>query len=222
MPPGSEAVAQRVAEIGAAFGFSGVELHVSPTLGTVCLPVSTEPPVLVLGAALVAEANAELRDFLVIRAFKILQGHVAAFSRTAPIDLWPLAAAFLGAFAPKWQPQGVDPAKLKDYKARIEKVVASVRGGDDLGVLALDVVGSLGNRASTLQTAANAWGARAALLALGDPTVALDAIAWASGQAHGAPPAGVERMRWIGRNAEARDIVVFSVSDAYVEARSKA
>ena len=35
------------------------------------------------------------------------------------------------------------------------------------------------------------------------------------------PPAGAERATWIGRNAEARDLAVFSVSDAYAEVRSQ-
>jgi hypothetical protein len=67
----------------------------------------------------------------------------------------------------------------------------------------------------------NGWGDRAALLAIGDPNVGLDAIAWSSGNAAGPPKSGKERLTWIGRNAEARDLIVFAVSDAYVEARSR-
>ena len=67
----------------------------------------------------------------------------------------------------------------------------------------------------------NGWGKRAALLATGDPNVAHQGIAWAGGHATGRPPAGKDRLTWIGRNAEARELVVFSVSDAYADARAR-
>jgi hypothetical protein len=131
-----------------------------------------------------------------------------------------MTAAFLQLHSPSWNPQGVDANKFRDFKGRLQRV-APPAIPPDLVALAGEVTGSLGNRASTLQTMANAWGSRAALLVLGDTSVALDAIAWAAGQTGGAPPTNPDRMKWIGRNAEARDLIVFSVSDAYVEARSR-
>jgi hypothetical protein len=89
-----------------------------------------------------------------------------------------------------------------------------------LRALASEVIGSIGNRASSLNTLANAWGSRTALLAVGDPNVALEAIAWANGSASGPPPSGPDRVKWIGRQAEARDLIAFSVSDAYTAARA--
>ena len=87
--------------------------------------------------------------------------------------------------------------------------------------LAADVIGSIGNRASTLNTAINGWGARAGLLAVGDPNVALTGIAWAGGHTNQPPAAGKDRLTWIGRNAEARELIVFSVSDGYSDARAR-
>jgi cellulose synthase operon protein C len=217
-PPQAAGLAQQAAELASAFGLAGVQVFVSPAVGPVCMPVSSNPPTLVYGAALVAEPNEAIRNFLTLRALKILQGNVAAFSRTAPIDLWPMTAAFLQVFAPTWNPQGVDANKLRDFKGRIQKHLAQGLG-PELGALALEIAGSIGNRASTLQSSANAWGDRCALLATGDATGALEAIAWASGQPAGAPAQSPDRMRWIGRNAEARDVMVWTVSDAYSEAR---
>jgi len=57
------------------------------------------------------------------------------------------------------------------------------------------------------------------LLATGDPYIALDAIAWAGGNTQGPPAEGKDRIKWIGRQAEARDLIVFSVSDAFVQLR---
>jgi hypothetical protein len=87
--------------------------------------------------------------------------------------------------------------------------------------LALEVIGSLGNRTSTLHTVVNGWGNRVALLASGDLSTALSAIARAAGHSSGPAASGAERVTWIGRNAEARDLVVFTMSDAYAEVRAK-
>jgi hypothetical protein len=220
LPPTAAPIARKIEEIAAGFGFHDVQIHVSPSIGPVCMPLSASPPALVLGQALLAEQADSIRAFLVIRAFKALQTGVAIFSRTAPIDLWPLTAAFLQLFAPTWVPQGVDANKLKDFKARLLRG-GPAPSGADLTALANEVASGIGNRASTLQSAANSWGARCALLSTGDATTALDAIAWATGQPSGAPATNPDRMKWIGRNAEARDLIVFSVSDAYSEARSK-
>ena len=88
-------------------------------------------------------------------------------------------------------------------------------------MLALEVTGALGNRASTLHTVVNGWGNRVALLACGDLSTAFSAIARAVGHSAGPAASGPERATWIGRNAEARDLALFSASDAYVEARAK-
>ena len=214
------AIGQRVLELAQGFGLGDVQLFVSSTLGPVVMPVSSSPPTLVFGQALLDGPSPSL-PFLTLRAFKILQAHVAGFARTPPIDLWPLTAAFLLSFAPSWTPQGVDAAKLADYRGRVQRGMPSGLG-PELGALALEVIGAIGNRASTLQTAANGWGARCALLATGDVSAALDAVAASAGQAHGVPAAGPDRLKWIGRSAEARDLVVFSVSNEYAEARKRA
>ena len=89
--------------------------------GQVCIPVSAYPPALVLGQALVASPREDVRGFLIHRALKAFQTNAAALSRTAPIDLWPLLAAYLKAFNPNWAPQGVDQAKLTDFYGRVAR-----------------------------------------------------------------------------------------------------
>ena len=86
-------------------------------------------------------------------------------------------------------------------------------------MLALEVVGSLGSRASQLATALNQWANRTALLAVGSPLTALRALALASNAE--LPAEGADRLRWIGRHAEARDLAIFSVSEAYGDVRKK-
>lgn len=134
--------------------------------------------------------------------------------------MWPLVAAYLKAFNTTWVPQGVDQGKLTDFYGRVSRALP--KGLDaQISLLAAEVIGSIGNRASTLNTVINGWGNRAGLLAAGDLNVAITGIAWAGGHTNQPPPTGKERMTWIGRNAEARELVVFSVSDGYADARTR-
>ncbi len=220
LPLAHAELGERVREIAAAYGIFAVHVQVSGVLGAVCLAASAHPPTLVLGQALVTSTRADVRDFLVHRAMKVLQANAAVLSRTAPIDLWPLVAAYLRTLVPTFAPQGVDAAKLGDWQSKLTKALP---GSIDpqLATLASDVIGTIGNRASTLNTVVNGWGDRAALLAVGDPNLALVGIASAGGHANAPPASGKERVTWIGRNTEARELVVFAVSDAYAEARAR-
>jgi hypothetical protein len=89
----------------------------------------------------------------------------------------------------------------------------------EVELLATEVSGSIGNRATQLNTAINQLADRAGLLAVGNPSVALDGIAASAHHGRQLPSSGPERLKWIVRNAEARDLCVFSVSDNYVMAR---
>ena len=108
-----------IRQLADAFSVQAPDLYASPTLGAVCMPVSSSPAILVVGQALLDSTDDAARYFVVVRALKVLQGRAAALSRTAPIDLWPVLAAFLGAFAPSWQPEGIDPRRFKEAQQKI-------------------------------------------------------------------------------------------------------
>jgi hypothetical protein len=220
MPQPPPPAGAEIKELGAAFGLPNLEVFVSPALGAVCIPVGSHPPQIVIGQPLMGPGDDDVRRFLVRRALKAVQVRASALARSAPIDLLPLVSAYLLLFAPDWQPTAVDPVKVRDVHARLLKAKPK-RVDDDVGMLALEVIGALGNRASTLHTVVNGWGNRVALLACGDLSMAFNAIARAAGHPSGPAPSGPERTTWINRNAEARDLAVFSVSDAYAEVRSK-
>jgi cellulose synthase operon protein C len=219
LPVASQAFVAFVQNVAQSFGIRGLEVFASPALGPVCMPVSATPPAIVFGQALLDHSDDAARFFLLMRSLKILQAHAAALSRTPPIELPAVMSAFLSLFAANWTPQGVDPKKLSDARARIEPAMRS-RLDDDVPVLALEVIGSLGSRMSQLGTALHQWGNRAGLLAVGAPSAALRGLALAAGQLAG-PPNGPERVKWVIRNPEARDLAVFSVSEAYADARAR-
>jgi len=220
LPPQQGAVGNEIAELAAAYGLHGLEVFVSPTLGSVCMPVASTPPQIAIGQPLLQTPDDEVRKFLICRALKAVQARASTIARSAPIDLAPLISGYLLLFAPDWQPAAVDPGKLRDMHARLSRVKPK-KLDDDVAVLALEVIGTLGNRASTLHTVVNNWGNRVALLASGDLSTGLSAIARAAGHSAGPATSGPERVTWIGRNAEARDLAIFSVSDAYAEVRAK-
>jgi cellulose synthase operon protein C len=220
LSPQHGVVASEIAELAAAYGLHGLEVFVSPTLGSVCMPVASSPPQIAIGQPLLLTGDDEVRKFLICRALKAVQARASTIARSAPIDLAPLISGYLLLFAPDWQPAAVDPGKLRDMHARLARVTPK-NLDDDVAVLALEVVGTLGNRASTLHTVVNNWGNRVALLASGDLSTGLSAIARAAGHSTGPATTGPERVTWIGRNAEARDLAIFSVSDAYAEVRAK-
>lgn len=214
------ALANLVAQVASSLGQREVQVLVAPMLGSVCIPVSSSPPMLLYGEALLDSSDDVGRYFLLIRALKLMQVGGATLSRTAPVELWPMLSGLLGLFAPDWRPQGVDPDKLAQAQHRIRQaLVAEV--GHDVPALAHDVIAAIGNRASQMATLYNQWADRTALLAVGDPSVALRGIALASGHGTHPPENLTERLRWILRNAEARDLMIYSTSDEYARARKE-
>jgi len=211
---------EEVRALAGAYGLAQISVLVSNVLGPICIPACAHPPTIVMGHTLASQPPSAERTFLLHRAMKVLQSNAAVFARTAPIDLWPLLAAYLRVFQPQFSPQGVDAARFSEAYGRLSRSLPPGLG-PDIGVLATDVIGTIGNRASTLNSAINGWGSRAGLLAVGDPNVALNSIAWAGGNGNGPPDSGKDRLTWIGRNAEARDLIIFSVSDGYVDARAR-
>lgn len=220
MPPDSQDFQKYVASIAEAFSLSDLLLLSSPVLGMACLPGGSSPPTLVIGQALLRSDDDAARYCLLIRALTILKARASAIARTAPIDLGPMLGGLLAVLVPGFSPQGVDPRRLAQAQKQFQEQSGAVVSAETTQ-LALEVSQSIGNRASQLATALCQWGNRSALLATGAPTVCLRALAIASGSPQGLPATGPDRVRWIVRSTEARDLMIFSVSDAYLEAREK-
>lgn len=213
LPQEMQGFRQQIAQLAASYGVHNLEVLVAPHIGKSVQPASTNPPQLVIGKELLDADDQAVLYFLVFRALKLIQANACALSRTAPIDLWPVLAALLSLFADNWQPQGADAKKFAVAQQRIRATLPRSLD-DDVPVLALEVIGGIGNRASQLATALHEWGNRTALLAIGDPRAALRAIAGGE-----LPEEDAERAKWVTRNAEARDLAVFSVSEKYAQAR---
>jgi tetratricopeptide (TPR) repeat protein len=211
-------IARIVATAAQATGMGSVQVFVSPKLGATCVPGGSSPPVLVVGEALAAHER--LAGFLILRAMKLVKAHASALVRTPPAELAVLVAAWLKCFNPTWQPQGVPAASVNAMGGKVQAALPK-NLGPDVGVVALEVAAALGTQAPTLGMNALFWGNRVALLALGDATSLLDAIAVSGGLQAGAPRDPKERATWISRTAEARDVIAFGVAEAFAETRSR-
>ncbi len=220
LPPEAAGYVAHVQQVATGFGLGNVTPHLTAALGSVCIPAGTNPPQLVIGENLMGSEDDSSRFFLLLRGLKILQSQGSALSRAAPIDLWPMMAAFLHVLCPSWSAPSVDAKRFAEHQTRLHGQGAA-HLDPDVPALAMEVAGSIGNRASQVGTAINQWGNRTALLALGDINAAFRGIALAQGQTAGPPSGGADRMKWIMRNPEARDLAVFSVSDQYAEARRR-
>jgi tetratricopeptide (TPR) repeat protein len=208
-----------IGAVATVVGLGALQILVSPQLGRVALPLGSNPPALLVGEGLMGVTSERARSFVVVRAMKMILARGSSLLRGEPGDVGVLVSALFTAFNPSFTPQGVDAKRVSEMSRRI--VPALPRNLDPtVGVIALEAAGTLGAQSAMLGGAIQAWANRVALLAVGDPNAALDAIAWARGE-EAAPRGPEERAAWIARTTEARELMTFSVTDPYSEARSR-
>lgn len=217
LQPGTP-IGATVGSVATVVGLGALQILVSPTLGRVALPLATNPPTLLVGEALAKVKNERARMFVVVRAMKMILARASALLRGAsPQDIGLLVGGLFCAFNPSYAPQGIDAKRVSEVARRIGPAIP--RNIDPtVGVIALEAAGMVGTQWNALAPAAAAWANRVALLAVGDPNAALDALAWGHNE-DAAPTGSEERAAWIARHADARDLMTFSVTDAYAEAR---
>ena len=204
-------------EMALAFGLQGLEVRVSPALGPTCLATRSVAPQIVYGTALLERGDDATRFFLLVRALKLIQVRAATL-RAHGADRARAGRRGLSLDSRRVQPRRRRPKRLAEAQKRVKAAISRPFQGE-VPMLALEVVGALGSRTSQLATALNQWANRTALLAVGAPLTALRALALAGNVE--LPSDSAERLRWIGRHAEGRDLAIFCVSEAFGEARKK-
>ncbi len=215
-PLAPDAPLRRLAvRMAGAIGLSGLEIYASPELHVECIPVGSSPPAILVGEEL--RADERLGAFLVFRALKLVASKASVLARLAPTDLSVLVAAWLKCFNPTWQPaKGPFRPEVDAAQARVQPLMASAYE-PNIGVLALEAAAAIDGGHAALRACALEWGDRVALLALGDPNAAVDAIAAEAGF----NPDANDRAAFIADNSEARALMTFGASDAFAEARAR-
>jgi tetratricopeptide (TPR) repeat protein len=211
----SGAMAQFAARVAGGIGLNGLQIFTSPKLEYSCIPVSSAAPTIIMGDAIAGDER--VGPFLVVRALKLVRSRASALVRVPPADLAVLVAAWLRCFNPAWRPKWVAPGALEAAQGRVR--AALPRNLDpNLTVLALEIGAAMEQAPLPLGALATEWADRAALLALGDPGMALEAIA-AGGPQPDDQPGG--RAAWVARTPEALSLASFAVSDPFIQARAR-
>jgi uncharacterized protein HemY len=221
LPPGSLAYYAHAQKVAESFGLDSIEILVSPSVGMNCVPLSSAPARLLVGPELLKSSDDAVRFALLVRALKLLEVGAPVIARTSPVELVPLMGGLVASLVPDGTPQpGVDVRKAREATARIAPVLSPALA-EELSPLAREIAPLVSTRSSQLGGALLQWASRTALLAVGDLNTVITAAARASGAPSGPPSSGPERLRFIVRNAEARDVSIFSVSEHYAEARKR-
>jgi hypothetical protein len=205
--------------VATTLGLSTLHVLSSPRLNAACVAAGSAPPTIVMGESLVDDER--IGPFLVLRALKLVLGRASALVRVEGSQLPVLMSAWLKSLNPNWQPpKEIDGAMLDRERVRIQ---ASLPRNlePDMGALALEVARATEGQQASLGACVLEWANRTALLALGDPSAGLDAIAAASGGINAAPTEAGERAAWIGRTSEARNLVAFALSESFALVRER-
>ncbi len=220
LPPGED-LARLLTSIGQSINMPHLQVLVSPNLGRTIVPVSSNPATLVVGEALVSSQNEPGRAWAALRALKLIQVRGSVFARLSPAETAALVGGWLKCFNPQFTPPAVPVAAVNDALRRVQASLPKQLDAD-VGMMALEAGTTLGPQLGAMGALVLAWANHAALLGAGDPSAALDAIAWMTSRTMDAAPAiEQERGAWIGRTAEAKDVIGYSVSSGYSEARSR-
>lgn len=206
----------RIQQIAHALESDAPQLFVSDRLGAKCLPITTQPARLLIGT-LVDEIPEAERDYLLLRALKLRWLGAGALSRSKDEDRFPMLVGLLHLFAPNFRPTNVDGRKAAQAKALIEQGLARVGYDDDVPMLALEVIGALGNQGAAVGDQLRVLANRVALLGMGDPRIPISAMAVTEGSKLAA--GGPSRFRWIESHPEAKDLLLFSTTDKCAQAR---
>ncbi len=173
---------------------------------------ATEPRV-VLGSDLAGETE-PVQDFIVWRSLKLIQARACALARLDGEELNAAVIAFLACFVPTDPSTVATPALYESMSARISPLVPGELD-DDIPVLAMEVAGRVVQHSSSLGLAVRKWANRCALLATGDLSSALSALALAHGL-DGLPSDVNQRTGWIAGNQETRDLICSCSNDGFV------
>ncbi|MCA9584035.1 MAG: hypothetical protein KC657_01615 [Myxococcales bacterium] len=218
LTPGSP-IGATVGSLATVMGLGALQVLITPKMGPVAIPCGTNPPALLVGESLATSGTEAARAFVIARALKMIIARSSALFRGPAAEAASVLGALFAAFNPSFVPQGVDKNKVMTLLRRLQPALP--RNLDPtVGVIALEAAGTMGPGVAGVMAATTSWANRVALLAVGDPNAALDAIAWSHGAAE-APRGSEERAAWIARTAEARELMTFSVSDNYSEARAR-
>jgi cellulose synthase operon protein C len=210
----------KIDAVARGFGLPDPDVVISRAMPLLCLPVGAKPFQIVIGDGIVSTDDEVGRRFALARTMKLCGARCAALIRVPPADLRIYLDALLHHLQPEYPAPDIDAERLDEITKRLQRFVPR-KDEAELKRLAGEIVGGGALDIERLASAAATWGDRVALLAVGDVGAALRGVAWTLGQKD-APRDPEELRKWLLENPAARDLVMFGISDTYIEARNRA
>ncbi len=219
--PGNEhrPLVEEAGMVAEALGISEPRLKVTYVAPMACIPVSGDPPTLVVGGHLHEAADGAERAFLFARALKVASIHLAPALRARPDELDLALLALLQEHGEARPESGRHRARLEDLRKKLLKAVPR-RWRDEVDSLVLELRGDPAFSTQAAGFAISTLGDRVALTLTGDVPSAVAALVKIAGRS--LPPHGTERIRAIRETPESWDLVRFAISNAHFEARAQA
>jgi hypothetical protein len=203
--------------IAEALGISEPRLRITYIAPAACMPITGDPPTLVVGGNLQEVTSPRERAFLFARALKVAAGHLAPALRARSEELDAALVALLQEHDPN-RAQGPEARQTLDLRKKLIKAVPK-RWRDEVESLVLELRGNADFSTRLVPFAVSELGNRAALALTGDVPAALNALLKIGGHDVPAGPARLEAARGA---PEAWALARFAISDAHFEARAQA
>ena len=204
--------------VAEALGVSEPRVKVTYVAPAACMPVSGDPPTIVVGGNLHELTNPRERMFLFARALKIASLHLAPALRARPEDLDVALLALLQGHEASRAHQP-EPRQTQDLRKKLLKAVPR-RWRDEVESLVLELRGNAAFSTRGVPFAIAELGDRAALTLTGDVPAAVNALLKIAG--HDVPAGHRDRLSAIRETPEAWAVIRFAISDAHFEARAQA
>lgn len=214
---GRDPYRKQASALGESFGLSDVRVFVTSAAPRVCVPVATQPPTILVGNELLRTLEEPEREFLFVRALKILVTHLCPAIRCQPEELRAAIGGIIHTFDLSFDLPGVDSTTLAEMARRAQKQIPrKVRS--ELASVAIEVGRSKTFDPSILGVAAAELGNRAALLYTGDAPAGVGALL-ALGQAETLERQ--ERAAMIHAMPEPLALIRFALSDVHFDLRQR-
>ncbi|MEM8609516.1 MAG: hypothetical protein AAGF92_20610 [Myxococcota bacterium] len=199
-------------------GVSEPKLRFVSGASTVCMPLSGDPPTLLVGEALAENTTPAERAFLFVRALKAAEARLAPLLGATPEAIDAVLLALFGNHEAS-RAGRAPPSDAADIRKKLLKSVPR-RQRDEVEGLVLELRGDVDFSASAVPLAIAELGSRVALVMTGDVPSAINALLKAAGES--IPSAPTARLALIRETPEAWALVRFALSDAHFEARAQA
>jgi hypothetical protein len=195
-----------------AVGIAAPELFVVSGAPYLC-QVTHHPSRVFMGLGWVEHAAAALQDFVVWRSLKLLQARVGAVAHLSPEATALRLDALVSAYAEPGNALVADAAGPNRLRAILHPVLPK---DTTLNALAASSVDALSNCELEVGDAIALWADRSALLATGEPRIALLAICLMHGETGFSTPAAL--LEAVSRQPSARRLMASLLSPSFVEA----